>query len=148
MKIFVEIFLSPKDPSILLKSLLLISEVKRYIRVFDVISELYCVLLRRRRMFGNKSFSRNRPTHILRTVRFLSLDIAPTLGVTVSFFKPHMFSRHFNLDITPRLCKFSLFQLLFSRWLGKAIFSQILPQYNSPQYFQKTVDEKNKSCLL
>ena len=44
-------------PPILLKSPLGISELKRYIRTFDVISELYCVLLRRRERFENRSFS-------------------------------------------------------------------------------------------
>ena len=51
-------FLSPKSPpSILLKSPLVKSGVKRYIGSFDVISELYCVLLRRMRRFANRSFS-------------------------------------------------------------------------------------------
>ena len=36
---------------------LVISEVKRYIQTFDVLSELYCVLLRRKRRFENRSFS-------------------------------------------------------------------------------------------
>ena len=49
--------LSPKGPpSILLKFSLAISGVKRYIRTFDVISELHCVLERRQR-FENRSFS-------------------------------------------------------------------------------------------
>ena len=43
--------------SISLKSSLVISGVKRYIGTFDVISELYCILLRRRRRFKNRSFS-------------------------------------------------------------------------------------------
>ena len=51
----------------------LISEVKRFIRTFDVISELFCVLLRRRRMFEKiRSFSWKRPTHLSK-LRFLSL---------------------------------------------------------------------------
>ena len=33
------------------------SGVKRYIRIFDVISELYCVILWRTRRFDNRSFS-------------------------------------------------------------------------------------------
>ena len=51
-------FLSPKvSPSILLKSPLVTSGVKRYIRTFDVISELLCVLVRRVRRFENRRFS-------------------------------------------------------------------------------------------
>ena len=61
------ISLSPKGPlSILLEYLLVMPGVKRYIRTFDVISELYCVLIRRRRRFENRSF----PTHILKTALF------------------------------------------------------------------------------
>ena len=51
--------MTPKGPpSILLKCPLVISGEKRYIRTFDVISELYCVLLRRRRRFENRRISR------------------------------------------------------------------------------------------
>ena len=39
---------------ITIRNLNVISGVKRYIRIFDVISELYSVLLRRRRRFKNK----------------------------------------------------------------------------------------------
>ena len=44
--------------------------VMRYNRIFAVISELYCVLLRRRGRFENRSFSQKRPTHILKTALF------------------------------------------------------------------------------
>ena len=44
--------------------------VKRYIRTFDVISELYWVLLRMRQRFENRSFSWKRPNHILKTALF------------------------------------------------------------------------------
>ena len=47
-----------------------ISGIKCYIRIFDVISELYCVLLRWWRRFENRCFSCKRPTHILTTVLF------------------------------------------------------------------------------
>ena len=57
-------------PLILLKFPLVISGVKRYIRTFDVISELYCVSVRRRRRFENRSFSSKRPTHISKTALF------------------------------------------------------------------------------
>ena len=43
---------------------------------FDVISELYCVLLRRRWRFEKKSFPWKRPTHILKLC-FLSLRYSP-----------------------------------------------------------------------
>ena len=49
-----------------------ISGVKRHIKISEVLSELYCVLLRRRQRLEKRNFSRKRPTHILKT-RFLSL---------------------------------------------------------------------------
>ena len=51
---------------------LVISGVKGYIRTFDVISELYCVLIRRRCRFENRSFSRKHLTYIS-NLRLLSL---------------------------------------------------------------------------
>ena len=61
-----------RTPSILLESSLVISGIKRYIRTFDVIPELYCIFVRRRRRSENGSFSRKLPTHIS-NLRFLSL---------------------------------------------------------------------------
>ena len=46
-----------------------ISGVKRYIRISDAVSELYCVLLRRRRRLENRSFSW-KCTHIFKTALF------------------------------------------------------------------------------
>ena len=74
---FENIFCLQRFPrSILLKFPLVKYEVKRYIRTFDVISELYCFLLMRRRWFES----------ILKTALVEPLDIAPTLDVPVFSF--------------------------------------------------------------
>ena len=63
---FFRIFLSPKCPPFdFIEVPLVISGAKRYIRIFDIISELYRVLLSRRRRFENRS-----PTHTLKTSLF------------------------------------------------------------------------------
>ena len=59
VRFFLKIFPSKVPPSILLKSPFVISGVKRYIRTFDVISELYCAFVRWRRRFENRSFHEN-----------------------------------------------------------------------------------------
>ena len=56
-KIFFSVFKG--SPSILLKSFLVTSGVKRHIRTLDVIPELYCVSLRMRRRLENRSFHEN-----------------------------------------------------------------------------------------
>ena len=79
-----EIFLSSKcPPSILLKSALVISGVKRYIRTFDAISELFCVFVKRRsenEFFMKMSYAyfKSAPYEV-----FWALDMAPTLDVPV-----------------------------------------------------------------
>ena len=53
----VKLLSSKCPPTILLKSPVVMSRVKRYIRTFDVISKLYCVFVRKRRRSENKNFS-------------------------------------------------------------------------------------------
>ena len=72
MRFFANFSCLKRTPSILLKSRLVISGIKRHIRTFDVISDLYCIFVRRRRRSENKSFSWKLPTHIS-NLRFLSL---------------------------------------------------------------------------
>ena len=77
---FFEIVLSPKGPpSILLKSSLVLSGMKCYNRTFDVISELYRVLVKRRRRFKNES-----PTHTLESALFDN-KISATVEVPILF---------------------------------------------------------------
>ena len=56
LRLFLKIFVSKGPPLILLKSPLVISGIKRYIRNFDLIPELYCVFVRRRWRSKNRSF--------------------------------------------------------------------------------------------
>ena len=60
VRLFSNFFRFQTTPSsILQKSLLVVSGVECHIQTFDVISKLYCVLVRRRRRFENRSFHEN-----------------------------------------------------------------------------------------
>ena len=80
----------------LLKSPLVISELKRYVRTFDVISEQYCVLLRRMWRFENKSFPMKTSDACFENCVFWALDIEPTLDVTVLLILSSVHVPHFN----------------------------------------------------
>ena len=69
---FFNFSVSKGPPLTLLKSRLVISGIKRYIRTFEVIFEPYCAFVRRERRSENRGFSWKRPTHIS-NLRFLSL---------------------------------------------------------------------------
>ena len=61
--------MSPKGPPFdFNEAPLVFSGMKRYIRTFDHISELYSVLVRKRRLFENRSLPWKRPTHFSKNV--------------------------------------------------------------------------------
>ena len=61
--------MSPKGPPFdFNEAPLVFSGIKRYIRTFDHIYELYSVLVRKRRMFENRSLPWKRPTHFSKNV--------------------------------------------------------------------------------